>query len=1139
MSRSLNKLKKVPNFKVIKSKKKTESQKYFEEYSDKSYDELILLSKNNSEFSAQKKDVIRNLLQSKYENNFENRAIKLYPDHEDPMFNEKIFKKLEFYFNRSEKTEIDDSDINRLDSHSKKLCNISGKKTKKFNLTKNQLFLKSFLSPNSPYNSALLFHGTGVGKTCTSISIAEQYSLELKELNKKIIIVLNPNEVPDFESMLKNRQYDLIRKKITKNIKSKYSFFGYQKLANIVKKMEKYINLGVEDTQKQKKLLEEKIRDYFSDSVLIIDEAQNVKEGEMGKMLPPILEKIVRYSNNMKLILLSATPMFDNASEILWLINLLRLNDKKSPLKMRDYFDAKGNLKKEKESDFVKNTNGYISYMRGEDPYRFPKRIFMKNHKNYIKHEKMPKKDKKENLIENRINYLHLIGCPMKGTQLEIYKEFEQHPSQKGSFNQPYLMCSNIVFPNPIKVGSKKDNLSKYIGDEGFNSVLEKKKIGKKIKYKLKNESNNIFSRENIKNYSSKIDAFIENLESKSCEGIVFVYSQFINSGVVPLSLALEMNGYTKYDGSILENSNKPAKKGSYIIISGNKDLSKNAYENYIKRLEENKHGDEIKIIIGSETASEGLDFSYIREVHILEPWFHLNKIEQVIGRAIRNCSHIGLDYPKRNVKIFMYASTLSENPSNDNETIDLEVYRKAEKKHKQMADVEYLIKTNAVDCNINYHNNRYFSDVGNDYSMKCNYRKCDFKCNPDLVGYSGKINDDTTKINPDILKDGVEEVVEKIKVLFSIKNKYTLDEILTKIFGKSKDNLKFVGYYALNKILSESIQINDKNGDSGYLYYINGLYILIPLHYKDKIITNKLNKKKQTKKKIKIDKQNIFLGENTLSGNVLKDKKIQVYEKYYNYLDSLSQVDTIENINCVKIKENYVDIIPFIFNSFIDKEKSKKIKNKDEYRISPEEKGEFIKAILKRKMDGEELDKIESNIIEKSYNILRYKDIYRNESKYRPNKPDDLIGYRIISDESDIHYFEYSGGEFIRIQNLSDIKFNIQKKISNTKISRFIGYLEYIKKKESVVFKIRENNTDVKKTKIKRGSICSDKHGKKNEVIEYIKYLSGIDEKIILKKPLYDICMYLEFLMILSNIDAEEKCFFNPLETIEFELKK
>ena len=95
-----------------------------------------------------------------------------------------------------------------------------------------------------------------------------------------------------------------------------------------------------------------------------------------------------------------------------------------------------------------------------------------------------------------------------------------------------------------------------------------------------------------------------------------------------------------------------------------------------------------------------------------MEPWFHLNKIDQIIGRGIRNCSHIELPEEDRNVKLFLYASTLSSKPINDNETLDLRIYRNAEIKSVQMGKIEYLLKTNSVDCNLNIEANKYENDV-------------------------------------------------------------------------------------------------------------------------------------------------------------------------------------------------------------------------------------------------------------------------------------------------------------------------------------------------------------------------------------------------------------------------------------------
>ena len=56
-----------------------------------------------------------------------------------------------------------------------------------------------------------------------------------------------------------------------------------------------------------------------------------------------------------------------------------------------------------------------------------------------------------------------------------------------------------------------------------------------------------------------------------------------------------------------------------------------------------------IKVILLSKAGNEGLDFKCIRQIHILEPWYNLNKIEQIIGRCIREGSHLSLPPEKRN----------------------------------------------------------------------------------------------------------------------------------------------------------------------------------------------------------------------------------------------------------------------------------------------------------------------------------------------------------------------------------------------------------------------------------------------------------------------------------------------------------
>ena len=79
--------------------------------------------------------------------------------------------------------------------------------------------------------------------------------------------------------------------------------------------------------------------------------------------------------------------MFDNSKEIIWLLNLMLRNDKKPLLKTKDYFDSDGNFIEANRTQFINKIRGYISYVRGENPYRFPERLYPITHKNTIKHK--------------------------------------------------------------------------------------------------------------------------------------------------------------------------------------------------------------------------------------------------------------------------------------------------------------------------------------------------------------------------------------------------------------------------------------------------------------------------------------------------------------------------------------------------------------------------------------------------------------------------------------------------------------------------------------------------------------------------------------------------------------------------------
>jgi len=102
-----------------------------------------------------------------------------------------------------------------------------------------------------------------------------------------------------------------------------------------------------------------------------------------------------------------------------------------------------------------------------------------------------------------------------------------------------------------------------------------------------------------------------------------------------------------------------------------------------------------------SSSGAEGLDFNFIRTVHILEPYWNFSRIEQIRSRAIRYKSHSLLPKNNRNVRSFVYISTLKTKQL----VTDEEIYDICMDKQKYVDDFLHLIRQTAVDCTLHYNN--------------------------------------------------------------------------------------------------------------------------------------------------------------------------------------------------------------------------------------------------------------------------------------------------------------------------------------------------------------------------------------------------------------------------------------------------
>ena len=872
-----------------------------------------------------------------------------YPEITSSNFNEEIYLKREFRTNEI-KSNIDN-----------KTKDIS--KIKDFELDNHQVFLKNYISPDTPYNGILIFHGTGVGKTCSAVSIAEGFKKTLKNINKKVLILSNlrdnfKKEIYDFSKDNLSKQFQNINfqctgksydlgedsmyltknqkmKEVSKMIKSYYEFTGYIKFANdIRKKTNDWDGSDETVTEDIKKFISRE----FDDRVIIIDEIQNIKTAKkvkFEKTIQSILQSIIKYGKNIKLILMSATPMFDRADEIIFYLNLLLENDNRKIINKNDIFNIKDDSLRPGADELLRKLlTGYVSYIRAEKPFVFPFKIDAKDaivpSIKYSFRGDVIDKNKKINhtkIISLKMNnlqnntYIHYYNNKIKNNEIrreennynfndndyenDLDDYLDNGNDKKQIYHFDLTHISNIVYPvknnkkDAIDIGSfgrESINYTKDNGKSGFYKSVKYFGTKKKFKYMFQNHA--IFDKntvnespfcdeKHLKNYSVKYDYILNKI--KKSKGLIFLYSNLIIQGVLPLALVLEQNGFTRdrIDGeeNLLEYSPNKKKGGGkrppicYLCGKDIKDKNHNNENNkdyhifkrakYIIYYPEsndiikitkdealnkfsssnNKYGEEVKIFIGTKAVSEGLDFKRIRQVHIIDPWYNLSKHSQIIGRAIRKDSHKDLLPEERNVEIYQYAALINSTAKiGQNESIDLRNYRIAENKDILIKKINRIMKESSVDCTlfkkanvfITHKSVKQITSSGQiinvnisdkPYSAICDYNgNCDYKCNwtPNpKIKYP--INNDTYNIS--FGQTDIRKCKKIIINLFKESHAYHLDNIEQEILNKYPDMNELFMYTALEKIVNNKNEIIiDKFDIKGYVIYQGDYYIFQPL---------------------------------------------------------------------------------------------------------------------------------------------------------------------------------------------------------------------------------------------------------------------------------------------------------------------
>lgn len=831
----------------------------------------------------------------------------LYPDIDDPMFVQKIMRKREF----AENKQLSLAERMRLNENP---CDPN----LEFELSPVQRFVARYLGPNTPYNSALLYHGVGVGKTCAAVNVAEAY-LEMYP-RKQVIIVAPPNIQPGFErnifdeARLRIGQGDmpnsfngctgdtylrltqteyvrdpkLVMTRVTRLRRRRYQLLGYTQFYNEINSLlKKRVPVGIAADQRQMKELAV-LRQYFSHRLIIIDEAHNLRdiveseqenvdapggaveltEAQAGKKLTPMLQKVLDAAEGLKLLLLTATPMYNSWQEILFLMNLLLRNDKKALLSLDDIFQADGTFKPDGEAMLGRLASCYVSFMRGENPISFPIRLAPQGAPVLAA---WPHQDPKGQAVSEddrvRLQNLPFVPCSFTGEAVGLYNEFTEEVVAETGLGLAsvdiLIQAGNFLFP------ARSEEVRDRIGETGFNGCFTEETRGMLKVVRARAEVPPTWLRQDqIANYSPKA-AFLLN-RIQTAKGPSFVYSRFVKSGALMIALVLEANGYTLVgrDVPFLANGIQapggrqcalcPRKEGNhaavdhpftpakYVLLTGRDEYSPNNKAAVdLARADGNANGSQVKVVLGSQVASEGIDLRFIRECFVFDSWYHMNKLEQVIGRAIRMCSHASLPFELRNCTVNLLITAFPGDV--DRETMDMYQYRQGLRKAIQVGKVTRVLKRYAVDCNLNHdaiaiqglpdvqqtdsqgqrHDAVNINDVP--FTSLCDWMEtCDYQC-AIPVAVDPLRSDDST-YDEYAARWRQSQIKDRFRALFARQPFYRFDDI-----ERTMEDIPRAALYAfLAEVVGNRAFRLRSGAQDGYLVYRNGLYLFQPLGIQD-----------------------------------------------------------------------------------------------------------------------------------------------------------------------------------------------------------------------------------------------------------------------------------------------------------------
>ena len=341
-------------------------------------------------------------------------------------------------------------------------------------------------------------------------------------------------------------------------------------------------------------------------------------------------------------------------------------------------------------------------------------------------------------------------------------------------------------------------------------------------------------SEEGLKMYSPKFLSMLQKVKDEKNLGLHLFYSQFRTiEGVGVFALVLKQNGFAQFkiknvgDNWIVDISEEDRDKPKFVLYTGTetveeKEILRRVFNNqwddvpkqikeYVSGISEtNQMGEIIKVFMITASGAEGISLRNVRYVHICEPYWHPVRVQQVIGRAKRICSHESLPEELRTVDVFLYLMTFSKEQLDSDLSIELRLNDTSKLDSKQpLTSDEALFEISNIKEDITLQ----LMNAVKETSMDCSLHKGK---DASLTCYSfGNPKPDNFFYVPSLSDDDVDKVSQMNKVKITWKARaVTINGKKYAINTNTMEVYDFESYLAKNPIKIGALKKNKAGKD-------------------------------------------------------------------------------------------------------------------------------------------------------------------------------------------------------------------------------------------------------------------------------------------------------------------------------------